>query len=348
MKLFTHIKRTISINSHSWLLGCLFMFAGTIAAQPGLRFMPAAACVGENVDFALVVSNFNSIEAFSLYIQFNPEELAFQQLTADATLNGNGTLMYNYQTAPQHQLNISWVAGQSLNLNNQTLLHLSFVALSKQGSLHFLESCELVNADLLVIEQVNYTDGVLTDWTDLLPSPADTSVSASEGFSLKLPEIAGMSYHWQQLLHGSWQLLQNDSQHSGVNTANLCGQSLSLGELNYRAQLQLGSCAAFSHQAKVVATPLGYETLHNANSGIRIYPNPGSGRLFLAFDHYYETLSIRVVNISGQLIYQTKLLNVYAGTSREIPIDTLKGKNMAIVFIYEGGELLFSSRLIRN
>lgn len=347
MKFFTHIKRTVSINSHYWLLGCLFLLAGTLVAQPGLRIIPAAACVGENVDFALEVSNFNDIEAFSLYIQVNPDELAFQQLTADAALDGNGTLMYNYQTAPLNQLNISWVAGQALNLNNQVMLRLSFVALDNQASLHFSESCELVGSDFSVIEQVNYTDGALIDWSDMRPSPADTSVSAQQGFSLQLPEIDGISYRWQQLLDSSWQLLQNDSQHSGVNTASLRGQNLPLGEMNYRALLQLGSCTAISQPAKVVATPLGLEAQYSADSGIRLYPNPGSGRVYLAFNNYFEALNIRVVNISGQLIYETKFLNVYDGTSREIPLDKLKGNDTAIVFIYRGSELLFSSRLIR-
>lgn len=349
MKFFPRIKRTVSINSHYWLLGCLFMLAGTVAAQPGLRIMPAAACVGESVDFALEVSNFNDIEAFSLYIQFKPDELAFQQLTADAVLDGNGTFLYNYQTAaPLHQLNISWVAGKTLYLNDQTLLRLSFVALSNTASLHFLEGCELVDSDFSVIEQVNYTDAALIDWSEMWPSPADTSVSATKGFSLQLPEIAGMSYRWQQLLNGSWELLQNDSQYSGVNTACLCGQNLQLGEMNYRALLQLGSCTAISHQSKVEVTPLGLEAQYSADSGIRLYPNPGNDKVYLAFDSYYEALGIRVVNISGQLIYETKFLNVFAGTSREIPTDKLKGKNTAIVFIYKGGELLFSSRLIRN
>lgn len=348
MKFFTHIKRTNSINSYIWLLVCLFMLANTVAAQPGLRILPAAGCVGENVEFTLEVSNFNDIEAFSLYIQVDPDELAFQQLTTDVALDGNGTLLYNYQTAPLHQLSISWVAGQTLNLNNQALLRLNFVALDNQATLHFSESCELVGSDLIAIEQVNYTDGALTDWSDMLPSPADTSVSAQQGFNLQLPEIAGVSYHWQQLINGSWQLLQNSSQYSGVNTARLHGQNLSLGEMNYRAQLQLGSCTAISHPAKVVFTPLGLEAQYSADSGIRLYPNPGSGRVYLAFDKNYEALGIRVINISGQLIYETKFSNVYAGSSREIQTDKLKGSDTAIVFIYKGGELLFSSRLLRN
>ena len=348
MNLFAQIKRTNSINSYFWLLVCLFMLSDTVAAQPSLRILPSAGCVGENVEFTLEVSNFNDIEAFSLYIQVDPDELDFQQLIADVALDGNGTLLYNYQTEPLHQLSISWVAGQSLNLNNQSLLRLNFVALGNQATLNFSESCELVGSDFIAIEQVNYTDGVLTDWSDMLPSPADTSVSAQQGFNLQLPEIVGVSYHWQQLLNGSWHLLQNSSQYSGVNTASLHGQNLSLGEMNYRAQLQLGSCTAISHPAKVVSTPLGLEAQYSADSGIRLYPNPGRGRVYLAFDKYYETLSIRVINISGQLIYETQLSKVYAGTNFELPMDKLNKKDATIVFIRLGGELLFSSRLIRN
>lgn len=347
MKFFTHIKRTVSISSHYWLLGCLFLFAGTVAAQPGLRIMPAAACVGDSFDFALQVSNFSDIEAFSLNLQFNPDEIAFQQLAADDVLTGNGTLVYNYQSE-LNQLSISWVAGQTLNLNNQTLLRLSFVALSNQSSLHFSEGCELVNSDYSVVEQVSYTNGALIDWSELTPSPADTSVSAQQGFNLQLPELAGLSYHWQQLLNGSWELLENNSQYSGVNTASLMGQDLPLGELNFRAQLQLGSCTAQSNQAKVVAIPLGLEAQFSANSGVRLYPNPGSDKVYLAFDKFFEAGSIRVVNISGQLIYESQLSMVGAGTSCEIPMDKLKGNDTALVFIYSGGELVFSSQLIRR
>lgn len=93
-------------------------------------------------------------------------------------------------------------------------------------------------------------------------------------------------------------------QSNGINTSSNVGQMVkNAGQVWGGSLIQMTNPLDFSENV--------------ALNGVTVYPNPSNGQITLDFNHENERVNIRVLDISGRLVYKA----VYTGLKNKLQLD---------------------------
>ncbi|MFZ4462760.1 MAG: hypothetical protein ACOYN5_02890, partial [Bacteroidales bacterium] len=215
-------------------------------------------CQDQIAEIPLIATGLDQITEFGIYIFFDSGTATFSGISEiHPLLSGLTATILN---SPTNCLYISWSSAEAMQIPDGSIVTLNFEANEGNTALTFGEQTFIRHISTLDY-LLTTTNGNLT--TDMPPKiteqPYDYAVI--EGLDAYFGLIATNvdSYQWfeSQDNGNSWNILQNNSIYSGVNSEELMisNTPASFDNFQYKCQLVNGSCALFSEEANLFVVP---------------------------------------------------------------------------------------------
>ncbi len=215
-------------------------------------------CQDQIAEFPLIATGLDQITEFGIYIFFDSGMATFSGISEIHPLLSG--LTASILDSPSNCLYISWTSSEARQIPDGSIVKLNFEANEGITDLTFGEQTFIRHISTLDY-LLTTTNGSLH--TDLPPKiteqPYDYAVIEGLDAFFGLIATNVESYQWfeSQDNGNSWNILQNNSIYSGVNSEELMisNTPASFDNFQYRCQLVNGSCALFSEEANLFVVP---------------------------------------------------------------------------------------------
>jgi hypothetical protein len=129
-------------------------------------------------------------------------------------------------------------------------------------------------------------------------------------------------YRWQIFTGGSFQYLMDTGQYSGALTPVLTVANIKPYNhmQQYRCVVTIGACGDTSHIALIVVSDIGMDET-KSTGGIRVYPNPATGSVYLAADISLVGTPFVISDQSGRVV----LTGTIEDVQTKIHLENLPG-----------------------
>ena len=215
-------------------------------------------CQDQIAEFPLNATGLDQITEMGIYIFFDSGTATFTGISEIHPLLSG--LTATILDSPSNCLYISWSSVEARQIPDGSIVKLNFEANEGITDLTFGEQTYIRHISTLDY-LLTTTNGSLH--TDLPPKiteqPYDYAVTEGLDAYFGLVATNVGSYQWfeSQDNGSSWNMLQNNSTYSGVNSSELMisNSPASFNNFQYKCQIQNGSCALFSDEASLYVVP---------------------------------------------------------------------------------------------
>ncbi|MCF8344042.1 MAG: T9SS type A sorting domain-containing protein [Bacteroidales bacterium] len=304
MQTGSNIKK-IMITASGLFLSCLLLLP-TVNAQHKVGIDSHLGCSDQEVLLPVYVSDFMDVSSFSFYLTADTTAMELIGVENEHAQLAEGNVE-SYLSEITQTLNVTWFAMIPANINEGKLFDLRIQMKRGYVSLDFTENCELTRSDLSIVENVEYTNGLLGSIGGLPVNPLTADIEVGENVAFIVPEHDGLSYQWQEKDNADWMDLQNNTYYNGVNTNELEISSvpLSFNNRSYRCVVSNQQCTEFTNEAVLHVTVGIAETGEGGRKPL-VYPNPARDHINIQGE-IEDAEEIRIMNTDGRLVFRDDL-----------------------------------------
>ncbi|MCF8301744.1 MAG: T9SS type A sorting domain-containing protein [Bacteroidales bacterium] len=332
------------------LLGALLTgFSLRAGNEPEVMIDHHIGCVGNEVAVAVKVHHFDDIMSFTLFIEVDTSNLAYTGLdhVNESLASGNLVSNFSYENPPA--LNINWVGNSSVDLNDEKLFNIHFMLKDTTGVLDMGSNCEIVNADLSVVDDAVFTGGSITVPAVVIPQPNHLEVPEEEVAYFEVFDFANATFQWQMLMADNWVNIQDDPAYDGANTHQLSVHTsiLEVNEAKYRCKLSSASCSGITAEASLLVDPAGLQesTAGSKNNVISVYPNPAEQKIWIAFNDQINDATIQICDAMGRTRLLANMDCLITKKPQQLEVHSLE-PGIYILQLFAGKQIKATETLI--
>ncbi len=317
----------------STVLVALMLTGPAVISQPVAKFDNNYCCEFTTVNVPLLVTNFNNISSFTLYISFDEPALEFIDVVNPHPELSKGNFLWNFiqDTTSPPMLILSWIKFNGpIEIESGILFSLEFDYSDGEAFIGFTGNSE-VSIDLIPHYGAIYKNGTVAP-VKIISHPSDliAAVNTQAVFSVSLNGEG--NYQWQCNAGYGWEELADDDLFSGTFTNQL---SISIANKDFdnhqfRCQVQVDECDFTSDEAILTVSLLNIDEKNSGYNILKVYPNPCSDVLCYSSSESMGNHSIELMNAIGEIVFQS-----YHSQQFEIPAGTipLTGMPAGIYFL---------------
>jgi hypothetical protein len=213
-------------------------------------------------------------------------------------------------------------------------------------NLTFKDNCEIVNSNLSIIENVDYIDGYIATMSSVELNPVFQSITENASANIDIiGPTSNILCQWQKYSNDQWIDLMEEPPYSGVNTFILSIESVSadMNSTMYRGVLSNNICSEATMESELIVIGSSLDE-QNMDAIMHVYPNPAHGYLNCIFNENIQGVELRLVSMSGKLLFKQKVENIISGKKISINIENIESGKY-ILNLYNNSGLISSSKL---
>ncbi len=346
MKMSTH-KQHRHIKA-LLLMACLSVFTAVVS-QPAVSIGNMAVCAENEWLVSVQVDNFLDVAAFTFYIGLDTNQVKVLGVENVHPRIASGNLLSNLQTSgDEPHYTLSWFGASAADIQQDVLFGLRLLLKTEQAALVFSPDCEIVLNDLSIVDDVIYTNGLLTDFSALTPEPGILQMDEGASAALILPAQDELAYQWQVKTEGQWTDLQNGTHFNGVETAELqlINISKAYNDNLFRCVLQANGCEKETQTAKLEVSTLGMNESHAKPPILQISPNPLYGQLRIIASKTVEEPRFTITDMQGRLQWQAYPGRLDIGASLYLATESLPPGSY-VLQMFDDRQWLAAEKLVK-
>jgi hypothetical protein len=204
------------------------------------------SCAGENILVPLDVTNFNDVEAMTIFVGYDTNSAEFLSIqNINPAIPGSVT--YN---AVNGQVSIAYSSTTPFYISGETLFDLSFSFLGDSTLLPFNPGTEIANSNLEIIP-LDMFQGSISNSIQLINQPDSVKSYPDNDVIFRVTSLGNPNYQWQENTGSGWIDLQNNDIYSGVtnDTLTIYDVPLSFNGYRYRCVLTADVCTEITDVA---------------------------------------------------------------------------------------------------
>ncbi len=325
------------------------LFPANIISQPTLRIGNNVGCSNTEIIIPILIEDFEDVAAFSLFIDVDTTNIEFIGIENINEVFATGNFIGGINL-PNQFISLTWVSFTAANIESGIMCNLR--VLLKQGSVdfNFRNNCELVSSNLTIIENVQYQNGTLTAFNLITPDPLSQSSMEASHVNINLPALPNnITYQWQVIVDEVWKDIEETTPYAGVQTSQLDILSVSTDMNNnlYRCLLSSDICSEGSKVSELTVMASDIGEIDNSNIAIlKIYPNPVDNYLNCYFNLNVNSADLILINLKGEVLFQTKLGNTLSGEVFIMHFNNIKSGNY-VLQLFSDGQLIEASKVYK-
>lgn len=262
-------------------------------------------CEDTEILIPVLVSDFNNVNSFTLYIEINTQELEFDTVVnKHADLNG-GSLSAGFSNSGDDMIVITWYRNSPVTITDGKLCDLKLQFNAGPASLTFSDDCE-ISSGIIIIDDVVFNDGIIEPVAiEFLSQPQDQTVEEDETAQFSIEQTGAIAYQWQFSTGDGWSNLTEGAVYTGVTTRELTiiNVPLDLNNYMFRCIAEINDCSSTSDEAVLSVTPLGISNRSGRTPELKVYPNPFSDKLNYTINSPSGSISLQLLNLLGKTVY---------------------------------------------
>jgi len=310
----------------SLALIAFLLFQPVVYSQLTVNIDQQFQCENTEILVPLLVSDFNNVSSFTLYVEINTQELEFEAVVnKHANLNG-GNLSANFSNSGDDMIVITWWRNSPVTITDGKLCDLILHFKAGPADLTFSDDCE-ISSGITIIDDAVFNDGFIEPVAiEILSQPQDQTVKEDETAQFNIEQTGAIAYQWQYSTGNGWSNLSENSVFSGVMTSELTITNVPLDLNNYmfRCVVAINHCSLASDEAVLLVTPLGISNRSGKTPSIRVYPNPFNDKLNYALDSPSGNISLQLLNLLGKTVYHSQNIDFDKGLAGTIVTNDLR------------------------
>ncbi len=330
------------------LMASLSVFT-SVVSQPAVSIGNMAVCAENEWLVPVQVESFIDVAAFTLYLGVDTNQIKVLGVENVHPKIAAGNLLSNLQVSGDaHNYTISWFGNSAVDIQQDHLLHLRLLLKTEQTALVFSPDCEIALNDYSIVDDVIYTDGLLTDFSALTPEPGILQMEEGASAALLLPAQDELAYQWQVKTEGQWTDLQNGTHFNGVETAELqlINISKAYNDHLFRCLLQANGCEKETQTAKLEVSTLGMNEGYAKPPILQIGPNPFYGQLRVSTVKTVEEPRFTITDMQGRLQWQAYPGRLDKGVSLYLATESLPPGSY-VLQMFDDRQWLTAKKLIK-
>ena len=311
----------------STLLGLiigLLVLPISLISQTGLSIGDIYSCSNTEVKVPVHMENFKNVAAYTIFIGIDVSNIEYIDVEDINEVFSNGSFVYNFM--PQQQaITFNWTSLAGVTIDEGLLCNLKVKIKEDQSSFTFLPNCEIVTADLSIIEDVTYVNGNTAAFNSIQPDPVSQSLSESSHATIELHGLNDdVSYQWQINTGDGWSNLSDNSNYSGVQTSMLDILSVTkeMDNTYYRSLIISETCSEASVTSELFVTINALDE-NNVKGSMLVYPVPATNQLNCSFNSSFKDAELRLENLYGELVLTKNIGHIESGESIPLSITNI-------------------------
>jgi hypothetical protein len=283
-----------------------------LAQNIEINFQNAVACMDEPAEMHLMVSNFDSVNAITMHIVYEPQNTVFDSLTNIAAQVPGllyNDVLHDVTQQPLGLILVSWSSTTGTMMGTDTLFTLNFIFQGVESPVKLDTTTEFADFHAVALPYT-YTEGYLQAESipEITAQPLDilTSVPGDNvQFFVQANNATG--YQWQIKDNMSWVDLSDNTHFTGTNTNNLFILNIDAADDStfYRCKI-LGCVENISMPAELNMV-FGIEENDQFNQ-LLVYPNPSADVIRISSDKLKPgNYKLDIYNVSSQLVLSKEI-----------------------------------------
>ncbi len=321
----------------------------TLHGQPQFKIADGRYCEGHEVLLPVLVDGFDQISSFTLYLGYNPQVVAFNEIEERHEQFNTGSLMSTlHENNGDPMLIITWVESNNnpATVPSGALFHMRFTYTDGQSPVFFKQGCE-ISIGMAPVTEAEFVDGTIAP-VEITLHPQDQFVAQDQQAAFTVQVNGAAQYRWLMNDGENWITLADDDHYIGATGNELLINNVPKDFHNqlYRCEVTVGDCSFFSEIAMLTVSALSTGELP-ASSGFVVYPNPFTDELNIRLHENGAHLSgWRLLAPNGEMIAGQRAVSI----TDKVSVTGLSGLSAGVYFlqVFNDGLQTGTAKLLKH
>ncbi len=283
------------MKSGIFLFFLFFLSFETISSQNSeLNIGQKTVCPQTSFLASLMATNFDSVSAITMFIEFDSTKLKFDSVTNKNELFDN-IKINEFSFLHNKQIAFSWYNINGVAFDSLKMFDLCFTHKCGDVNINFTNDCEISDNHLNIIP-TNFVGGIVIQSISVYKNPTDTSIYFPEESSFYVHTMGASSFKWQMSSDNGITFANLDSTYTfeGVNTNTLWIKQTDTTMNNnlYRCKLENEICIYYSSSARLEILLPPYSmfevSLNQGWNSFSSFLNPGNSSIDSVFSEIID------------------------------------------------------------
>lgn len=283
-------------------------------------------CEQTEILLPVLVSDFENVVSISLYFEIDTTELQYETLVNHNAMLDGGFLLDSFSdTNGNFVISVTWSRLTPVVIASGKLFDLKLYYKGGSPLVNFSSDCEIALADLSIVENVIYQDGVVLP-LKILSQPQNITAVEKDTIEFSVTDQGATAFQWQRSSGSGWSNLSDTQGITGSDTNQLIINTVPLDfdQHLFRCVVTLDDCYVTSDSAILLVSPLGISSSYYKSSLINAYPNPFNEKLNFVVNASTKDASAQLVNLMGKTVYQSSGADLNQGSVQTIYTGDLR------------------------
>lgn len=322
-----------------------------VTGQPVVKMGDRVGCSNEEVVIPVNIENFANVAALTLYISVDTSKMEYIGIENVNDVFSTGNFIGG--VSEQNQILIlNWMSLTPANLESGLMCNIRVLLKSDSVHFNFQDNCEIADAGLNVITNVEYINGSLAALSSFTLNPEEQSILEGDPALFELHDVPfGFLCQWQENIDNDWTDIVDVSPYQGAQTSSLSINSVAVDMNNnlYRCMLSNEACSVMSNPSLLMVVPNGISELETNENvlAMEVFPNPVNIQLVCRFKVEVHSGMLKLLSAQGVEVFHKRLENVALGEELSINTDSLPA-GMYILQLLMDNNLISSVKVLRK
>lgn len=349
MKIQSHIiiKFTVLVT----VIITMLVLPAIVISQPVVKIGEYAGCTNAEILIPIEVEEFEDISAITLFIGVDFANVEYIGVENINDVFSTGEFVGGANIGSQF-ISLNWASVTAADLEVGIMCNIRVKFKNESVNFNFLDNCEIARSNLTVVENVDYFDGTLVEFSSFTPDPLFQSANEGSLATIELHNLPyGVSCQWQGEIDGNWVNVISQPPFSGVQSSKLSIQSVTsdMNENFFRCMLSNDICSDGSQVSELAVISSSVVELNgqSKNAPMYIYPNPVGDYLNCVFNINMNSAELRLVDVNGVIKNYYKLEDV---DSKNVLSLQLEKEKTGIYFLqlFNNGVIISEMKVLKQ